>query len=171
MQYDPRQVVALKSIWEISENNNSKNLTGTVTLLSPFKGFNRGILLSKVFISNSKYIRGIADIDLDHKKFTASGKARFARLTDSMLMVNISTPIERYKEITTRFGISGIERHLVAEIVYPDGCLGTEILFNVQSFTKFDIKFSLGTPIEFLQRILVVAKLKPETVSGALIVD
>lgn len=164
-------MVALKSMWQISENSFSKNLTGTVTLLSPFKGFNRGILVSKIFISNSKYIRGIADLDLDHKKFTASGAARFARLTDSMLVLNITTPLEKYKDITARFGISDKERHAVAEIVYPDGSLGTEILFNVRGFTDFDVKFSLCTPIEFLQRILLVAKLKPETVSGVLTVD
>lgn len=157
--------MALKSMWQISENSDSKNLTGTMTLQSPFKGFNRGILLSKIFISNNKYIRGIADIDMDHKKFIASGEARFARLTDSMLVVNITTPIEKYKEITARFGISDVERHVVAEIVYPEGSVGTEILFNVHSFSDFDIKFSLGTPIEFLQRILVVAKLKPKSVS------
>lgn len=158
-------------MWQISEDSVSKNLTGTMTLLSPFKGFNRGILLSKIFISNSRYIRGIADVDLDHKRFTASGEARFARLTDSMLVLNVTTPMEKYKEITARFGISDLQRHIVAEIVYPDGSLGTEILFNVQSFTEFDIKFSLCTPIEFLQRILVVAKLKPETVSSVPIID
>lgn len=158
-------------MWQISENSLSKNLTGTMTLLSPFKGFNRGILVSKIFISNSKYIRGIADLDLDHKKFTASGEARFARMTDSMVVVNVTTPLEKYREITARFGISDVERHAVAEIVYPDGSLGTEIMFNVHSFTDFDIKFSLCTPIEFLQRILVVAKLKPETVSGVLTLD
>lgn len=161
----------MKSMWQISENSLSKNLTGTMTLLSPFKGFNRGILVSKIFISNSKYIRGIADLDFDHKKFTASGEARFARMTDSMLVVNVTTPLEKYREITARFGISDVERHAVAEIVYPDGSLGTEIMFNVRSFTDFDIRFSLCTPIEFLQRILVVAKLKPETVSGVLTLD
>lgn len=158
-------------MWQIRENSVSKNLTGTMTLLSPFKGFSRGILVSKIFLSNNKYVRGIADLDLDHKKFTASGEARFARLTDSMLVLNITTPLDKYKDITARFGISDVERHVVAEIVYPGGSLGTEVLFSVHSITNFDIKFSLSTPVEFLQRILVVAKLKPETVSGAPILD
>lgn len=65
-------------MWEIRENSYSKNLTGTVTLLSPFRGFNRGILVSKIFISNDKYIRGIADLDLDRREFTASGEGKCA---------------------------------------------------------------------------------------------
>lgn len=96
----------------------------------------------------------------------ARPSARFARLTDSMLVLNITTPLEKYKEIRARFGASDVERHVVAEIVYPGGTLGTEALFNVRAITDFDVKFSLCTPIEFLQRILVVAKLKPETVSA-----
>lgn len=139
-----------------------------MTLQSPFKGFNKGVLFSKIFISNDKYIRGLANVDIDNKKFTASGEARFSRLTDSMLEVNITTPIEKYNTINARFGLSDVRRHVVAEVVYPEGSVGIEILFNVHSFTDFDIKLSLCTPIEFLQRILVVAKLKPETVSGAL---
>lgn len=56
----------------MDENSESKNLTGTVTLTSPFDDFKRGLLLSKVYLSNRAYIRGVADLDFDHKKFTTS---------------------------------------------------------------------------------------------------
>lgn len=90
--------------------------------------------------------------------------ARYAKLTNSMLVINITTPLEKYDKVVGRFGISDVEKHVVAEIVYPQGCVGTELLFNVRSIAEFDAKFSLATPIEPFQRVLVVGKLKPEQV-------
>lgn len=82
-----------------------------------------------------------------------------------MLVFNVTTPLEKYSRLTGRFGINDEDRHVVAEILYPTGSLGTEVLFNVRSIANFDVKFSLATPLEFLQRILVVGKLKAEEVS------
>lgn len=60
-------------MWQIEENAVSTNLTGTVSLVSPFKGFKRGLLVSKIHLSKvRRYVRGIADLDLDFKKFSAS---------------------------------------------------------------------------------------------------
>lgn len=56
----------------MSKDEHAKNVTGTVTLVSPFKGFNKGLLVSKIYVSNSRELRGVADLDLDHRKFTAS---------------------------------------------------------------------------------------------------
>lgn len=49
-----------------------KNLTGAVTLVSPFKGFNKGLLVSKIYATSSRDLRGVANLDLDHKEFSAS---------------------------------------------------------------------------------------------------
>lgn len=48
------------------------NLTGTVTILSPFRGMNKGLLVSKIFVTKSRNIRGVADLDIDHRKFRAT---------------------------------------------------------------------------------------------------
>lgn len=86
------------------------------------------------------------------------------KLTRNMLVFNVTTPLEKYSKVTGRFGINDEKRHAVAEIVYPSGTLGTEVLFDVKSIKNFDAKFSLATPLENFQRILVVGKLKAEEV-------
>ena len=48
------------------------NLTGTVKLDTPFKGLNNGLLVGKIYVTKSNDLRGVADLDIDHKKFTAS---------------------------------------------------------------------------------------------------
>lgn len=82
-----------------------------------------------------------------------------------MLEFNVTTPLEKYNKMTGRFGINDESKHVVAEIIYPTGSVGTELLFNVASIADFDVKFSLATPLEFLERILIVGKLKEEEVS------
>lgn len=72
LQYNPKQIIDITSSWKISEDQHAKNLTGTVTLVSPFKGFKKGLLVSKIYVSSSRDLRGVADLDLDHRKFTAS---------------------------------------------------------------------------------------------------
>lgn len=50
----------------------TKNLTGTVSFLSPFPGYKRGLLLSKIYVKDQVKLRGVADLDLDYKKYTVS---------------------------------------------------------------------------------------------------
>lgn len=83
-----------------------------------------------------------------------------------MLAFNVTTPIEKYHKLEGRFGLSEEKRHLVAQIAYPSGLMGLEILLQLESITKFDVKFSLATPISFLQQILVVGKLQPDRVTS-----
>lgn len=75
----PKHIIALTSVWQIDEDYIGKNFSGTVTLLSPFKGFNKGLLVSKIYMTRSRDIRGVADVDIDHKKYTASveGKLQY----------------------------------------------------------------------------------------------
>ena len=82
-------------------------------------------------------------------------------------MCNVTTPIEKYKTMVGRFGLSEERRHLVAQIAYPSGTLGVEILLEMEDITNFDVKLSLGTPISFLREIFVVGKLKPHEVTCA----
>lgn len=79
-----------------------------------------------------------------------------------MFVANITTPDEKYQ---CQFKLSKKERHFVALITYPTGNLGTEVLFVLNDFTDFDVKLLLATPVEFLQYVLVIAKLKTGEVS------
>jgi hypothetical protein len=71
-QYAPEQMIDIKSNWKINRNNHYTNLTGAVMATTPFSVCNKGYLISKIYYTKTKYIRGIANLDLDHKKFTAS---------------------------------------------------------------------------------------------------
>ena len=81
-----------------------------------------------------------------------------------MLSFNLTTPFEKFNKLSGRFGMLEADRYIVAKIIHPGGKVGVEVKINVQSFSNFDIKFNLATPIEFLQEILIVGKLKPDTV-------
>lgn len=88
----------------------------------------------------------------------------FRKLSNNMFVFNITTPIEKFKKITGRFGFSEEHRHLVAQVIYPTGSVGFEVVVNVLRIDNFDIKFHLCTPIEFLQEILLVGLLKSDKV-------
>lgn len=87
------------------------------------------------------------------------------KITDNMLVFNITTPFHKYGTIIGRFGYSEAEKHLVAEVKGPSGGIGIEILFCILSINDFDVKFSLETPMEFLTKALVIGKLKEDMVS------
>lgn len=82
-----------------------------------------------------------------------------------MLEFNVTTPIEKYKDINGRFGISEEHKHIVAKVLYPTGSLGFEVLLDIQSISDFDVIFDLATPIDFIQKVIIVGKLKPDRVS------
>ncbi|KAK4871887.1 hypothetical protein RN001_016011 [Aquatica leii] len=159
---NPKKVFGVKSVWHIDENKNTKNLTGTVSLVTPFVGYNKGLLVSKIYVTNKKYLRGVADLDLDHRKYTASVEGHYNKFSDNMFVFNVTTTNEKYKKITGQLGFLEGQRYLVALIQYPTGTLGLEIKLVIESLQKFDVKFYAATPIEFLETVLIVGKLKPE---------
>lgn len=71
IKYDPRKIINVESSWKIAADNEMTNLTGLVTISSPFKGFQKGLMVSKIYVTKSRSIRGIADLDVDHRKFRA----------------------------------------------------------------------------------------------------
>jgi hypothetical protein len=76
---------------------------------------------------------------------------------------NITTPFEKYVFIRGRFGLSESNKHIVAEVTTPAGPLGIEGI--CQLFTSnydFNIKLLLATPIDVLQKALLVAKLNQQ---------
>lgn len=85
-----------------------------------------------------------------------------------MFVFNITTPIEKYEKLTGQLGFSEEQKHLIALVQYPTGTVGMEIKFFVESLQNFDVKFYVTTPIEFLQKVLIVGLLKPDRVSKSL---
>jgi len=70
LQYYPQQVVTLKSTWEYEEGPDSSNITGIVSMVSPFDGYRKGALISRVRVSSDFDITGAADMNIDTRKYT-----------------------------------------------------------------------------------------------------
>lgn len=161
-QYNPEFVLAIDSFWEVVADNNYKNLTGTMQAKTPFNGMRNGALVSKIMLKNNKYLRGVADLDVNHKKVSINMEGKLNKITDCMLIINATSLDDKYQ---LKFLISTELRNFVAMLTYPGGHLGTEVHLSLTSIVNFDVKLQLATPIEFLQNVLVVAKLKPEQVT------
>lgn len=82
-----------------------------------------------------------------------------------MLKFDVTTPFEKYSQITGRFGFMEEDRYAVCMVTYPTGSTGVEIKLLLHNFTHFDVIFHLATPIDFLQNVLVVGKIQEEEVS------
>ena len=82
-----------------------------------------------------------------------------------MFEFNMTTPFQSYHTITGKLGYSEAERHLVAQVKGPSGGLGVEILLSIVSTSNFDIRLTLLSPMEFLKKAVLIAKLKKSEVS------
>lgn len=153
---------AVNSNWYLDLSPMHRNITGSILLKSPLKGYTKGSLATKFSLSSAKKLIGAADFELEEKKFTLAVDGMVKKITDCMLVVNITTPIAKYRNIINRFGLVNRNRHLVAEIRAPTGALGLEVKFAVNSMNDFDVIFNLETPIETFKKIMLIAKLNPE---------
>nr|XP_023014254.1 uncharacterized protein LOC111504019 [Leptinotarsa decemlineata] len=159
LMYNPEFIIGAESRWRIDSDLESTNLTGTLRSQTPFKGMKNTFLVGKVISKNRRYIKGAAQLDVDHKKIDLDMEGYFKKLTDCRLVINATTPEDKYQ---LRFIVSTEKRTLVAMVNYPMGSVGTEVILSMISITNFDIIFHLATPVSFLQEVLIVAKLKPE---------
>lgn len=157
-------IFAVKSNWQSNMNQQYSNVTGSISLQTPVKGYLKGSLATKFSLSSSKALRGAADFELEEKKFTLAVDGSVKKITDCMLVVNITTPIEKYRNIISRFGLVNQKRHFVAEVRAPGGALGIEIKFAVESMSKFDVIFNLETPIESFKKIMLIGNLRSDMV-------
>lgn len=157
-------IFSVKSNWQLNANSQYNNITGSVLLQTPLKGYLKGALATKFSMSSSKALRGAADFELEEKKFTLAVDGTVKKLTDCMLVVNITTPIEKYRNIVSRLGLVNRKRHFVAEVRAPLGALGIEVKFAVESMSKFDVIFNLETPIESFKKIMLIGKLRSDMV-------
>lgn len=157
-------VFVAKSFWLLNFNSHYKNVSGKIELESPFQGYKTGSLSTRFSISDKRQLSGGADLAIEDKRFTLAVEGYVKKLTDNMLVANITTPIEKFKTIVGRFGINERERHIVAEIRAPNSAIGIELLFAVYAVADFNIKFNLELPMEGLEKVAAVAKMNTETV-------
>lgn len=161
---EPPQVFSVWSGWQYDQDETYRNVSGSLALVSPFEGYKTGALSTKFSLSESRELRGAADLQLDDDKYELVLKGHVRNLVDNMLTVNITSSNEKFRNINGRFGISEKERHAVAEVITPKSALGVEVLFAVVSAYDFDIKFYLATPLKDLERVILRGKLKPDNV-------
>lgn len=161
---DTLNVYSIKSLWELEQDLQTQNITGTVFLATPFEGYRKGGLAAKFMWNENHEIQGAASLDFEIREFTLAIDGYARKFTDNMLTVNITTPLEKFRTINGRFGLNEKKHHAVAEVRAPTAALGAEVLFDVISLMNFDIKLSVATPIESFQQAALFAKIKTETV-------
>lgn len=162
IKYHPDKVIDLKSSWELVKDDKTKdlNITGTLNLISPLASYERGDITCSFRFSPDWKVWGAVYVDLDKRKYTGNLVGDLARLKESMVQFNLTTPIERFSTLRGKLGLSERNRHVVARIDGPHGSVGVEALAQLFTFgSDFNVMLEVATPIDLLQRTLVVAKL------------
>lgn len=171
-------IFAIKSAWQLHSNDLYSTISGSMMMQTPLNGYSKGSLATKFSLSSAKALKGAADFELESKKFTLAVDGIVKKLTNCMLVVNVTTPIEKYRNIVSRFGLVDRKRHFVAEVRAPGSALGIEVKFDIESMSQFDVIFNLEAPIIFslnatsesFSKMMLIGKLQPEMIDfqGAL---
>lgn len=163
-QNEKPNVYAIKSAWQLNFSELHRNISGSVALNSPMKGYTKGALVTKFSLSSKRMVHGAADVELEGRKFTLAVEGTVKKLTNCMLEMNVTTPIEKYRNIKGRFGLIDRNRHVVAELRAPNAALGIEIKFAANAINNFDVIFNVETPIATLEKAMLVAKLQSDVI-------
>ncbi|XP_034937258.1 uncharacterized protein Apoltp [Chelonus insularis] len=164
VNYNPDKVMDFKSVWHFNgatTPNDNITFGGNFKFLTPFMNYKNGdVKLQFRFMPYWKF-HGLSNIEIDKRKYTGILQGDLARIKESIVEFNITTPLEKYSFIRGRFGLSEINKHAVAEVTLPSGPIGVEALckFFAESNYDFNIMLRVSTPIEILQKFLIVAKL------------
>nr|XP_012235380.1 PREDICTED: uncharacterized protein LOC105679739 [Linepithema humile] len=161
IKYDPDKTIDARSVWQLDkESDNVFNLTGNLHLYSPLASYRKSEFICQLRLMSSWKFFGAANLDLDKRKYTGRLIGDLVRWKESKIEFNATTPLEKFAFVRGRFGLSERNRHMVAEVVTPNGPLGVEALCQILTATyDFNVKLMLATPIEILQKALVIAKL------------
>ncbi|EDW03099.1 uncharacterized protein LOC6561417 [Drosophila grimshawi] len=155
---------SINSIWEILRNPRYQKVTGTVSLVSPFKDYHKGGLAAMFMLDDQRHVQGAASLEFKGREFTLIMDGYVKKFTDNMLIVNITTPLKKFRTINGRFGLNEKKRHAVAEVRAPTAALGVEALADIKNLLDFDVKLSIATPIESFQQAAILANVNPERV-------
>lgn len=157
-------IYAIKSFWQLNLSESHRNISGSVALKSPMQGYTKGALVTKFSLSSLRMLHGAADVELEGRKYTLAVEGTVKKITNCMLVMNVTTPIKKYRAINGRFGLIDRNRHVVAELRAPNTALGIEIKFAVKAINSFDIIFNVETPIASLAKAMLVAKLQADII-------
>lgn len=162
--YFPDKIVDVKSSWELTKNKNGAfNVTGILNFVSPLASYERGDATCSLQFTPDWKVCGAVYVDLDKRKYTGNLIGDIAKLKESMVQFNLTTPIERFSTLRGKFGFSEKARYFVAKIDGPYTSIGLEALFQLfMQGSDFHLKLDVATPIDLLQRTLLVAKLNRE---------
>ncbi|XP_041972420.1 uncharacterized protein LOC121728328 [Aricia agestis] len=163
-QYNEDGLMMINSSWAIDRGQNENNITGRVTLQTPFQGYTKGFLRTAFVLGNKRDIKGVTYLDLEDKVVNIYVNGHMRRITNCMLTVNISSPLPQLAETTARFGFVEADRHLVAMVVTPSTTTGIEVLLKLTSLQDFQIFGHVALPIEYLNRAMITARRATEEV-------
>ncbi|EGI63145.1 Apolipophorin [Acromyrmex echinatior] len=161
IKYNPDKIIDARSVWHLDkESDDVFNLTGNLHLHSPLANYRNSELKCQLRLMTNWKFFGAANLDLDKRKYTSQLIGDLVRWKESKVEFNVTTPLEKFAFVRGRFGLSESNHHVVAEVVTPNGPLGVEGLCQIFTATyDFNIKLMVATPIEVLQKALMVAKL------------
>lgn len=163
---EQQQIYSINSGWKFDATQD--NVDGTLRFVTPFDGYQSGAFSMKYSVGDRRKLIGAASLEIEKKRYTISAEGYTKKLTDCMFVANITTPIEKFRNMVGRFGINEKDRYFVAEVRSTERALGVEIVYAIDSMflyvNNFNVKFNLETPLEAFERILFVAKLKPDTI-------
>ncbi|KAI4503203.1 hypothetical protein M0802_001425 [Mischocyttarus mexicanus] len=164
IKYHPDKVIDAWSVWKLNKESNTVfNLTGKLHFELPLTGYKNCDIKCHMRLMPDWKILGTTTMDLDKRKYTGNLLGDLCHLKESMLQLNLTTPIEKYAFVKARFGLSESNKHIVAEIMNPSNTLGFEAICQLfTSFYHFNVMLSLATPIDVLQRSLLIAKLNKQ---------
>ncbi|CAH2241543.1 jg25523 [Pararge aegeria aegeria] len=163
-QYNEDGLLMINSSWAIHKGLKENNVTGRVTLLTPFQGYTKGFLRTEFVFGHKRDIKGVTYLDLEEKVIKIYVNGHMRRITNCMLVVNVTSPIPQFSHTTARFGFVEADRHLVAMIVTPNTTTGIEVLLKLLSLQDFQIFGHVALPLQYLNRAMITAKRAAEEV-------
>ncbi|CAH0598289.1 unnamed protein product [Chrysodeixis includens] len=163
-QYNEDGHLLINSSWTLNRGHTENNITGRVTLLTPFPGYRKGFLRTEFVLGHKRDINGITYLDLEEKVLKIYVNGHMRRITNSMLVVNVTSPMIEFPQMTARFGFVEADRHLVAMVVTQNSTTGIEVLLKLITLQDFHVFGHVALPIQYLNRAMIIAKRAPEEV-------
>ncbi|XP_047539341.1 uncharacterized protein LOC125072709 [Vanessa atalanta] len=163
-QYNEDGLLMINSSWDITKGPKENNVTGRVTLLTPFQGYTKGFLRTEFVLGHKRDIKGVTYLDLEEKVVKIYVNGHMRRITNCMLVVNVTSPLPQFSQSSARFGFVETDRHLVAMIMTPNSTTGIEVLLKLISMQDFQIFGHVALPIQYLNRAMITAKRATEEI-------
>ncbi|KAG7296620.1 hypothetical protein JYU34_020436 [Plutella xylostella] len=123
-QYNEDGMMMINSSWLFDRGEHENNVTGKVTLITPFPGYKSGFLRTKFVLGHKKDINGVTYLDLEDKVLKIYVNGHMRRITNCMLVMNVTHPITQFSHMSARLGLVEADRHLVAVVLTQASATG-----------------------------------------------